>query len=294
VWVFAVRKHCVDSPFGRPVCSPRTARGLLDDRFCLTALAPEWKKTHLMADDIDFDKITEGPADNSKVDEKLRQDGIDPDKISELGPMSEEALEKILNNEELKNSLIFRPRNLTMYFGPEHPVGAGVINDTTSPMDQVIAWEDTIGVKIDASISATASASFFDLVKGSVTVTFSLELSYEHKFSDSFKITIQPKEYGWLTRRGMMSDITTDVILYYHSTGIMTLRAWRCVTLTGYAGNDGRPDSWITGHTRPYTNSTLQALAADKAGLVARDDHGLLTFPAVLLDLMDNGDASRD
>ncbi|MFJ1601496.1 hypothetical protein [Streptomyces sp. NPDC088261] len=230
-----------------------------------------------MANDVDLDKITDLHPDNTQIDAKLKEVGASDWASYSTG--SESQLSAFLVDERIRPYLIYRPSKVTMYFGPEHPVGAGVINKTDQTVDHTIQWSDTIGFKIGASLSITAGGSFFDLVKASVTMTLSLDLSKSSTFSDQIKVPVPPNSYGWLTRRGMTTSIESDVIL--QKTFVTPGVRWH-TTSTGYAGNDGRPDSWVTAHNKP--NSGLPDLSGDDtSGLITRNSDGVVRFPAVLL-----------
>jgi hypothetical protein len=135
-----------------------------------------------------------------------------------------------------------------------------------NPAEKELGWTEKVGTKMNFSVSASASASVMGLFTTSITASFGMEWSTEKTFSDSFKITLDPGEYGWLTRRGMTCTAEVDFIL--PSNGLLralgsTGLVWQG-TIEGYAGNDGRPDSWITGHAQRVDSSLLSAIDEDE------------------------------
>jgi hypothetical protein len=240
---------------------------------------------------IDLDTVTEKSPDNSRVDDHLRQWGLDPAKIPGLPYLDDDTLDKYTSEKLLRWYIAVRHRKLVMYFGPEHPVGMGAVNDTNQVVDKEISWEDTISTKFGFSLSMTAEAGFFDIVSASVTTTFSAELSQEKKFSEKTLIRLNPGEYGWLTRRGMTTKIEADVIRVVPNNPHLGMS--RLAVITGWAGTDGRPESWIFAHARTLNSQVMQLVEQDTTGVITTED-GVSSVPAHLLASLREGSDLRN
>ncbi|WP_026923999.1 hypothetical protein [Glycomyces arizonensis] len=245
-----------------------------------------------MDQSLDLDKITTKEPDNHKVDKILRESGNDPRNLeATCSRVSTEEGTRIIEKLAEKNyldSILIRPRRLTYSFGPQHPVGAGFINQTSKPAEKELGWTDKVGTKTNFSVSASVSASVMGLFTASITASFGMEWSKEKTFSDSFKIMLDPGEYGWLTRRGMMCTAEVDLIFPRTPTmaALMMRGAVWPATIEGYAGNDGRPDSWITGHSQKIDPSLLSAFDEDSLQqFVQSEPDGLLLNTPVPLEV---------
>ncbi|MFC3490953.1 hypothetical protein [Glycomyces rhizosphaerae] len=244
-----------------------------------------------MNERLDLDKVTTKEPDNHKIDKRLRGFGNDPDNLeATCDRVPEDGIDHVLerisqSNGGLSTWLWVRPRKLTYSFGPQHPVGAGFINQTNRPAEKELGWTDKVGTKTDFSVSASASASVLGLFTASITTSFGMEWSTEKTFSDSFKISLDPGEYGWLTRRGMTCSADVDFIFPGINFFGQLQRGytWRA-TIEGYAGNDGRPDSWITGHAQKVDPSLYSLFEKDplQQFVQAESDGLLIHTPAPL------------
>jgi hypothetical protein len=244
---------------------PERAVGVLHTVVSSAEQRPDKGAEH-MNESLDLDKINTKNPDNHKIDKYLRDLGNDPNNLEATckrvsAEEGAQAIETLVERDSQKDLLI-RPRRLTYFFGPQHPVGAGFINKTNKPAEKELGWTEKVGTKMNFSVSTTASASVMGLFTASITASFGMEWSTEKTFSDSFKITLDPGEYGWLTRRGMTCNAEVDFIIpstrFSRALGIPGM-VWQG-TIEGYAGNDGRPDSWITGHAQRFDPSLLSAL----------------------------------
>jgi hypothetical protein len=199
--------------------------------------------------------------------------------------MSEDELNMLLA--VFPSWVVIRPRRIKMYYGTEHPVGSGAINNTLNDMKKTVTWTDTTSTKIGFSIKRDIEASFMEMFKTSMSISFSMEWTTEKSFSDSYEITIPPKHHGWLTRLGMTTTAEADIIGINHLSGP---KAWyRYAEITGYAGNDGRPDSWINANVLSNNSRMVQAFTDTQKGLpegLAEEEDGALVVPSVLLALI--------
>jgi len=236
---------------------------------------------------IDLDKITEKNPDTTRADEALRKWDIDPNNPDQLIQLPKKRADELMENSQLVRACIIRPRQLTFSFGPEHPVGSGFINRTSKAAEKELGWEDKVGTKTSFSISTSASASFMGTFKVSITASFGMEWSTEKTFSDRFKINLDVGEYGWLTRRGMTSTVEAD---FYYPVPFAD-KAWTWTgKMEGYCGNDGRPDSWITGYTKKLDSQLLNDL--EVSDFATSTDGGLTIAVPLFWDTDGAKDAS--
>lgn len=212
---------------------------------------------------IDVTKTTVKTPDNRTIDAELHAGGIDPDNLDPEREVPDDLIEVWA-----RYAKYIRPRSLTYYFGPAHPVGEGFINDTEHAAIRDLRWTDRLGTRTSFALTPSHLEAF----RAAVAASFGVEWQTEKEFAGELGITIDIEEYGWLTRRGMTCRVEADLIspLPFIGDGY----GWTQVTIEGYAGTDGRPDSWITGHTRTIDQKVLTALAG--SGFAERTEGGYL------------------
>ncbi len=101
-------------------------------------------------------------------------------------------------------------------FGVPQTISQAVCNATSSPMTRTLTGSRTLGTQTSYSVSATVEAGFFDVVKTSVTTSFSQTWTEETTFTDSIEVKIKPGHCMWLELRPVMRILEGDFVLIRH------------------------------------------------------------------------------
>ncbi|MFC5800071.1 hypothetical protein [Streptomyces formicae] len=154
--------------------------------------------------------LLERSPNNASVDAVLRQFEVNPATVGSLplidpnhiDPSQWAVLTDLLPL--MGWGVIGRYRTMSYDFGPPRGLGRAVANTLSNPVSREIGGEETIGTETTFSISSTVEAGFFDMVKASVTSSFSQTWSSSTTFKDYLTIPIPPGYMSWLELRPVM------------------------------------------------------------------------------------------
>ncbi|WP_206505804.1 hypothetical protein [Streptomyces chrestomyceticus] len=168
-------------------------------------------------------------------------------------------------------------------FGPATRLGRAVCNETSNPIERQIGGEETIGTSHTFEISSTVESGFFDIVKASVTTSFSMTWSKETTFKDYLNVIIPPGYCSWLELAPVMRRLDGDFIYMRRVFGQAFIGKFSGEV--DAPGVEGDLSDVIRVREAPIpgqADETLRELAEQRPRWVEEQD-GVLTFPATLL-----------
>lgn len=180
-------------------------------------------------------------------------------------------------------------------FGRATSLGKAVFNETGNPVEREIGGEETIGTSHTFEISSTVEAGFFDIVKASVTTSFSTSWSKETTFKDYLTVTIPPGYVGWLELVPVIRRLDGSFVYMRHILGHRFIG--RFSGEVAAPGVEGELSDVIRVRERPIPRKAGRALRemVDHGSRTVEESDGVVSLPADLLPDSWRGDAdARD
>ncbi|MEX2975231.1 hypothetical protein [Streptomyces sp. C184] len=247
--------------------------------------------------------LLEKSPDHREVDTWIRRLGFDPAAIPSFPVIDPNSLHPDMWPYWESNGrgwgVLGRPNKMTYLYGPPRALSRAVGNPphAQDPVIRTLTGEETIGTSTTIAVSSSIEGSFFDMVKATVTTSFSQTWTHETKFTDSVQATIRPGRMMWLELKPVMRRIEGNFIHlmnYYLGPWKPVKGAGRFSGTVEAPGLEGGLTHVVAVRDEPYDGTLHEQLQADGKVLararVSLDGNGVLEIPPGLLPV---GDADR-
>ncbi|WP_159940012.1 hypothetical protein [Nocardiopsis sp. FR6] len=203
--------------------------------------------------------------DNTKIDAQIRELGYDPVNKKGMDGMhflfaadytttdGAQFLNDALKDKSYK--VIVRSQVLTFAPGPFQAVSDLYTNCTedTAPME--LQWSQTVSSTMSFEVTAGVEATFFEVVKASMSMSFGMSWTTSETFSSTYGMQVRSKHLGWMERSANRQTITGEIWVI-KEPDFFTIAWYGNGQITGQA-TDGRPKGTLVPKTRPMTQGEI-------------------------------------
>lgn len=246
------------------------------------------------ADEVQGWPDTRYPND-AEVNQRIRDFGVDPVTKEPLArhmqvhrcdwendPDYIELLHKTLEKEP--GCVAVRPQVMTFASGKFAAVSNALVNCTANKTSHIVDWKQKVSTTTSVTVTAGVEASLWEVVKVSVSASFSMSWTVAQEFSDSYKMYVPTEQIGWLERSPALQTLTGEIWLLIPA--VVRFAFWGPGSITGPA-TDGRPSGVLIAKDRPLTPQEKKAWCSTRQA-----DGQAVTVPPELVPLLDAASTS--